>query len=248
MTRSGTTQWEAPPAAELNRSKKEEQERAEDARWDDESPMPREDRDIADELDAARPGASHGRRPAADAAESAKQGTDGDRGDHEADKQDHFSVIELQDGTGFEGMQPSVWTPVDDTEKTDQQAQVMSFDMGDENDAGGLDIPVDEGSSSDSDSEQAPPQWAQYMDATTQRPYYHNVVTGVTQWERPAGVEVVVHDIAESGGSGSDFGDDSGGENAVDECQRCGRYGHTAENCRAVKNVEGVALDKLEHK
>ena len=155
-------------------------------------------------------------------------------------------MIELQDGTGFEGMQPSVWAPVGDS-KTEQQSQVMSFDMGDENDAGGLDIPVDEGSSSDSDSEQAP-QWGQYMDAKTQRPYYHNVVTGVTQWERPVGVHVVVHDIAESGGSDSEFGDDSGDEEALDDCQRCGRYGHAAENCQAVKTVEGIALDKLEYK
>ena len=147
----------------------------------DSDSMPAVVREAEDELlHSMRPAASHGRRPLPVGAVTA--GADGERDMSVDSPGANFSVVQLQDGVGFEGLQPSVWAADDGNGNDRAPAEVLSFDMGDEDDvrAGGL--ASDDDDVSDASSE---PEWMEYVDEATGRPYYFNTVSGTTQWTPP---------------------------------------------------------------
>ena len=185
VARSQVTQWEPP--SDYDSQEDDEEEEDEDGGTDSDA-MPAVERDPEDELlHSMRPGASHGRRPlpvgsptGADAADAAAAGAGGGQSSDEsgASPGANFSVIQLEDGVGFEGLQPSVWAADPDGGGGGDRApaEVLSFDMGSRS------ASDEDDDDSDASSE---PEWAEYMDEATGRPYYFNTISGTTQWTLP---------------------------------------------------------------
>jgi hypothetical protein len=197
------TQWEPPSDYDSQEEVEEEEGGAEEEEEEEEEDgdggtdsdaMPAVIRDPEDELlHSMRPGASHGRRPlhvgsptGADAAAASASAGGGQSSDESAASPGaNFSVIQLEDGVGFEGLQPSVWAALSDSGGGGDRApaEVLSFDMGDEAQLAGSSA-SDEDDDSDASSE---PEWVEYTDEATGRPYYFNTISGTTQWTLPEG-------------------------------------------------------------